>query len=345
MTSFPTVATLKHLFPLSREGEQCIRRARQVCGDILSGKDPRFAVVVGPCSIHNLQEALEYASLLKQISPHVQDSLFLIMRVYVEKARTSLGWKGLIYDPLLNGQEDLARGVIEARKLLVALAERGIACATEFVDPLIAPYISDLISWGFIGARTSASQPHRQLASCLPMPIGFKNSLDGNIATALHGIKAASHPHTFLFPDDSGTVQPLSSAGNPHTHLVLRGSLDGPNHTDLNRVYALLEQEHLKSKIMVDCSHGNAQGDFNQQQQVFYEVLKYRRSGHEGLIGVMLESYLLEGKQEALNPCRALSYGVSITDPCVSWAKTEELLLSASAQLSSQESVMTIRST
>lgn len=342
MPSFPTVDTLKRLFPLSEQGAQFIQRTRQTCRQILSGEDPRFVAVVGPCSIHNLQEALEYATLLKKISPQVEQQLLPIMRVYVEKARTSIGWKGLIYDPLLNGQEDLMAGIVHARQLLVALAELGIGCATEFVDPLIAPYISDLISWGFIGARTSSSQPHRQLASCLPMPIGFKNSLDGNISTALHGIKAASHPHTFLFPTEHGTLEALASSGNPYTHLVLRGSLTEANHADLNQVYNLLKQENLNTKIMIDCSHGNAQGDFNRQQEVFYEAIKQRRNGHDALIGIMLESYLLDGKQDILDSAETLSYGVSITDPCLAWDKTAELLLYASDQLSS---VTTMRST
>jgi 3-deoxy-7-phosphoheptulonate synthase len=258
------------------------------------------------------------------------------MRVYVEKARTSLGWKGLIYDPCLTGQDDLLQGLSQARELLIALNDLGIGCATEFVDPLVAPYISDLISWGFIGARTSSSQPHRQLASHLPMPVGFKNSLDGNISIALHGIKAASHPHTFLFPNDQGTLQALSSSGNPYTHLVLRGSVKEANHSlsHLEQVYTLLHQEGLATKIMIDCSHGNAQGDFNRQQEVFHDVLKLRRQGHDALVGIMLESYLHPGKQEISIPSPSLAYGVSITDPCLSWETTAELIHEAAASCS-----------
>ncbi|MEN9344504.1 MAG: Phospho-2-dehydro-3-deoxyheptonate aldolase, Tyr-sensitive [Chlamydiota bacterium] len=323
--SIPSYRQIKEKIPLSESGRLFVNRTRQHCRDILQGLDQRKVLIVGPCSIHNVEEALAYAHLLKALSKKVETSFLIIMRVYVEKARTSTGWKGLIYDPSLQGHQDLAEGIRVARQLLVQLAEEGIACATEFVDPLIAPYIEDLISWGFIGARTSASPPHRQLASFLEMPVGFKNSLDGNVATAVYAVKSASQAHTFLFPDASGTLKSVSSSGNPWTHIVLRGSYNTPNYTDLKAALALLSQENLPSKIMVDCSHGNAAGNLYQQIEVFEYV------NNLPVFGIMLESYLNSGKQALNEP---LLYGVSVTDACLDWRTTESLILSA--QLSSE---------
>jgi 3-deoxy-7-phosphoheptulonate synthase len=313
MLDLPTPQELKRLLPL-RQGQ--IEEHRQTLRNILSGRDPRIALVVGPCSIHDVTTALEYARLLRECAKEVEKSCFLVMRVYAEKARTSLGWKGLLYDPHLDGSNDLYTGLFWTRELFLEIVRMGVPIATEFLDPLAASYIDDLVAWGFIGARTAASQPHRQLASWLPMPIGFKNCTEGNVEVAINGVIAARSPHTFLHVDEEGKLAITHSEGNLDTHIVLRGSQEAPNYgpSTIASVVQKLHQLRLKSRILIDCSHGNCQKDYLQQKEAFASVLEQIASGNTSIMGMMLESHLQAGN------------ALSITDPCLDWLSTQELI-------------------
>lgn len=331
MSSIASPFHLKKLFPLSLAGSHFLQETRKKCKEILQRKDPRKVLILGPCSVHNIPEALVYADRLAKLGKEVEETFLLIMRVYGEKARTSLGWKGLVYDPYLKGESNLSEGLCAMRSLLIELTERGIPCATEFVDPLVAPYLEDLISWGFIGARTSSSQPHRQLASALSIPIGFKNSIDGNIETAIHGALVSSQSHTFLYPNQENQLQAFTSKGNPLAHIVLRGSLHEPNYTlsHIAQTQKLLNQAEVNTNMIIDCSHGNAGGDFEKQREVFAYLIDELNTRHSPILGIMLESYLKPGKQTIDLLAEDLEYGVSVTDPCIDWETTEALILDA----------------
>jgi 3-deoxy-7-phosphoheptulonate synthase len=333
----PSPQELKATFPLSRDAQAFVLQSRQRSQQIFTQRDTRKVFILGPCSIHDEASALSYADHLLHLSQEVAPTSHLIMRVYTEKPRTQGGWKGFLYDPNLDGSHALKEGLIRSRKLLVDLAEMGVACAMEFVNPLTALYLEDLISWGFIGARTVYSQPHRELASSLSIPIGFKNSLEGSLESGVCALEAAAEVHTFLHATPEGEVCMIRSEGNPYTHLVLRGSLQGPNYDafSLKRALALLERRHLKPRLMIDCSHGNAQKLAMQQKEVFLAVLQEMRAS-DAVLGMMLESHLNAGNQ----PLHAdLDYGVSITDPCIDWETTAQLLLSAHAELSASRYV------
>lgn len=329
MTDLPSPFALKREMVLSKRGANFIFSSRKRAADILSGKDPRIACIVGPCSIHNLDSALEYAKRLKELSHESERSLFLVMRVFCEKPRTRSGWKGLIYDPDLDGTCDLAKGLRLARSLFLALADLQIPAATEFLDPLIAPYLDDLVTWGFIGARTSASQPHRQLASSLPFPVGFKNNVYGEISGAINGILNARTPHTYFGINESGSIAALRSRGNPFTHLVLRGSESKPNFDEGSIALTCGDLKHhgLEERLLVDCSHGNTAKDHRRQGEVFQDLLAQIQRGNKSIAGVMLESHLIAGNQRHFEDPACLSYGLSITDSCIGWEETEELLL------------------
>lgn len=312
---------------LTRAQANFLQRSRQTCREILSGKDPRIAIVLGPCSIHNIDSALEYASKLKELSKFCSDSFYLVMRVYVEKPRTTLGWKGLLYDPYLDGSEDLAHGIALSRKLFITLAQMEIPTATEFVNPLASHYLSDLVSWGFIGARTSSSQTHRELVSSLSMPVGFKNTTDGNLQLAINGAIAARAPQTFLGMNEEGRISQIKSNGNLHTHLVLRGSDHGINYDR----HSILEAAKLQdgagfnNRIMVDCAHGNSKKNPELQILVFKKMMQELQMGNPHLFGIMLESFLEGGNQ----PFRLGSHfasNISVTDPCLDWESTELLI-------------------
>lgn len=317
--------TLLTELPISTPGLQHITNARTAASNIMQGKDHRLLVIVGPCSIHDPIAALEYASLLKTAADRFANELHLVMRVYFEKPRTTLGWKGLINDPFLNQSFDINNGLKIARKLLLDLNCIGISTATEFLDPIAFHYFYDLITWGAIGARTVASPTHRELVSALPMPVGFKNSIDGNIKLAVEAVKVASHPHFILSLDHQGSTQIVQTMGNNDCHIVLRGSDVGSNYetSHIQQAVSLLEQAQLPPFIMVDCSHGNSMKNYELQHQVVQSVCEQLAQGSPHVRGIMLESHLVAGKQSSQLP---LTFGQSITDGCISFENTLILL-------------------
>jgi 3-deoxy-7-phosphoheptulonate synthase len=266
------------------------------------------------------------------------------MRVYIEKSRTSTGWKGMLYDPYLDGSHDMHTGLLWTRELLLAIAELGIPIAAEFVDPLAAIYFEDLVTWGFIGARTSASQPHRQFASSLEIPIGFKNSTDGALDDAIHGIAASRAQHTFLSIDPEGRLSMMRSHGNSYTHMVLRGAHDFTNYDAESINYALLrlQRAHLSSRLVIDCSHGNCQREHGKQRDVFHSVLQQLEEGNRAICGLMLESHLTDGYQSLTTDLSCVKYDISITDPCIDWQTTENLIRLAHYSLSSSSPIISV---
>jgi 3-deoxy-7-phosphoheptulonate synthase len=322
-------AALRFKHALSSQALQNIADARElVTRKLQSGLGPPLAIV-GPCSIHCEEAALEYAERLVQLQKQLEGCVQILMRVYFEKPRTTTGWKGFLYDPDLNGDCDLAKGMSRARALLVRIADLGLPMASEILDPIAAEYFSDCLSWTAVGARTSESQIHRQMASSLPCPVGFKNATDGSLLAAIQAVQAASEPHAFLGVDDYGSVSVRRSAGNPAGHVVLRGGRSGPNYSreqvDLAR--GLLHSEGVKASLLVDCSHGNSGKDHRRQAEVFRSVM--RRVSEGTVQGLMLESHLREGRQDIEGP---RSYGVSVTDACIDFEETETLLRMFAAQ-------------
>jgi 3-deoxy-7-phosphoheptulonate synthase len=328
----PSPRQLKEQFPLSDLAQSFVCKSRKKLVNIIEGVDRRLLFVVGPCSIHYAEEGLLFAKKLKELCQQIGDSCFIVMRAYIEKPRTLAGWKGLVHDPHLNGNDDLAQGLATSRSFLVDLAEMGIPVATEFLTPHLAPYIEDTISWGCIGARTSSSQVHRLLASSFEMPVGFKNSIDGNIDCAISGAAVASSSHTFMHFDDDGKLFSCTSKGNSHTHVVLRGSLTKPNYDKKTILDTLkkLKDQGLPERILIDCSHGNSNRHFYQQRKVFESVMIQIQGGNHHILGMMLESNLEEGKQSM----PAQNSGVSITDGCLDYSTTAELISSVSSERS-----------
>jgi 3-deoxy-7-phosphoheptulonate synthase len=327
---FITPQDLKKALPLTPEVEAFVATSREKIRAILKGHDSRLLLLTGPCSIHDVKGALLYADRLKELSKQVSSQFLVVMRAYIEKPRTSLGWKGLLHDPNLDGTDSLEQGLHITRKLFLELAEKGIPTACEFLDPLTAAYNGDLISWGCIGARTSASQVHRQIASMLPMPIAFKNSTDGNIEIAVNGCLYASQPHKFLALQNAGHLSLKQSTGNPDTHIVLRGAEDKPNYDaqSVQTALQLLTKADLPRRLIIDCSHGNSRKQHEQQMIVFRSVMEQVRSGTREIRGLMLESYLKAGHQPHHGKTEELQYDISITDPCLSFEETEALILS-----------------
>lgn len=311
-----------------------ILNARQQIRRILAGQDSRMLVIVGPCSIHDEKAGLEYAQRLAQASHKLQDRLLLVMRVYFEKPRTTVGWKGLINEPNLDGVLNVPEGLRRARQFLLEIARLGLPAGTEWVDPITPQYLADLVSWGAIGARTTESQTHRQLASGLSMPIGFKNGTGGtlhSIQIAVNGMVAASTKHAFLSTDRAGRVIVAYTKGNPGVHLILRGGEQGPNYgqESIAAACAMLAKAGFSQRLLVDCSHDNSGKDHTKQPAVFREVLRQRIEGNVCIAGAMLEGHLHEGKQTLNGNAATLQYGVSITDSCISWEQAEELLQEA----------------
>lgn len=329
----PTAGELRRALPLGVDLARQIEDQRQAIRDILAGRDDRLLVVVGPCSIHDPQAALEYARRLAALSAQVSDRLLLVMRVYVEKPRTTVGWKGLAYDPDLDGSDDMARGLEVSRELMREITALGLPVATELLQPMLAPYLEDLLAWVAIGARTTESQLHRELASGLDAVVGFKNATGGDIGVVLDAMRAAAHPHSHFGLDPEGRPVVQQTVGNAHTHLVLRGGHGEPNYqtAHVQAARRALEEVGLTPRMMVDCSHANARKDHRRQSQVFLDVLAQRLGGETALFGLMIESHLHEGKQ-ALAPGR-LRHGVSVTDACIGWETTEHLLQSAAERL------------
>ncbi|MBN1140251.1 MAG: 3-deoxy-7-phosphoheptulonate synthase [Deltaproteobacteria bacterium] len=335
LTPIIAPADLVQVFPLSDENAEFVSSARRQIKAILNGGDRRLMVVVGPCSIHDPQAALEYAGRLAGLSREVEDQLFLAMRVYFEKPRTTVGWKGLINDPDLNGSHQISKGLGIARQLLCAINALGLPVATELLDPITPQYLSDLICWGAIGARTTESQTHRELASGSSFPVGFKNGTDGNLQIAIDGMGAARHPHTFLGINREGRTSIVSTTGNPDVHMVLRGGNDKPNYfpEDIARAVQLLEKAGLNPALMVDCSHANSYKNHERQEEVLVNVMEQIAAGEKAIAALMIESCLKPGSQKIPANAADLVYGVSVTDKCVGWETTERMLRFAAGKL------------
>ncbi len=331
----PAPIDLRSRISVSDTESEFVAESRQAIHRIIFGDDPRHLVVVGPCSIHDPGAAREYAEKLAQLATAVSDKLYIVMRVYFEKPRTTVGWKGLIMDPGLDGAADIPRGLEVARGVLRDVIRCGLPTATEFLDPITPQYIADLISWAAIGARTSESQTHRQMASGLSMPIGFKNTTAGDIQPAVNGIRAASERQTFLGVSIAGRASAVTTTGNPNCHIILRGGNHGPNYdaASVAETTAILRQSGLIPAIMIDCSHANSSKDPARQPEVFAEIVERIASGEKSIIGSMLESNLLAGNQSFPVPLDQLIYGQSITDGCIDWPTTERILLAAANRL------------
>ena len=301
-------------------------RPREAASAIIKQQDPRLLVVVGPCSIHDVAAAMEYGEQLKKMVERFSDELCVIMRVYFEKPRTTIGWKGLINDPDLDNSFKINHGLRLARKLLVDLAHLGVPAGTEFLDTIVPQFIGDVVSWGAIGARTTESQIHRELASGLSMPVGFKNGTDGNIQIALDAIYSAQYPHRFLSVTKQGISAIVSTKGNDACHLILRGGTKPNYKTEHVRAASeKLSEKHLNAGIMIDCSHGNSQKDHTQQKEVVKNLIEQRQAGNAAIVGVMVESNLIAGNQPLVRK-EKLHYGQSVTDACIDWQETERLL-------------------
>ena len=318
---------LKEQLSLSKLNAQKIEEYRQNICDILHGKDNRLIAIVGPCSIHNDEIAIEYAKKLKKLTLEIEDKILIIMRVYFEKPRTTVGWKGLINDPDLNNTYQIQKGIKAARQILLTITELGLPIATEFLDPIIPQYMADLISWVAIGARTTESQTHREMASGLSMPVGFKNSTDGSISNALNAIQSSSNPQNFLGINQEGLASIISTTGNPNSHAVLRGGSSGPNYSNEHIQKAKEEaiSKGIKPNFIIDCSHANSNKDHSKQPYVLENIIKQVVNENKYIKGFMLESNLHEGNQPLKNPAD-LKYGVSITDKCLEWKTTEACL-------------------
>ncbi|NHB95492.1 3-deoxy-7-phosphoheptulonate synthase [Photorhabdus stackebrandtii] len=324
--SLVTPQALAIQYPVSEKIANSVTTSRKRIADILSGNDPRLMVIVGPCSIHDIDAALDYAQRLNTLREKYQHRLEIIMRTYFEKPRTVVGWKGLISDPDLDGSCQINRGITLARKLLVDVNELGLPTATEFLDMVTGQYIADLISWGAIGARTTESQIHREMASSLSCPIGFKNGTDGNIRIAIDAIRASSVCHTFLSPNEHGQMTIYQTEGNPYGHIIMRGGKQ-PNYSagDIAAACDQLREFDLPEHLVIDFSHANCQKIHKRQLDIAKEVGQQIKEGSAAIVGVMAESFLLEGAQTIIRG-QPLNYGQSITDPCLSWQDTEQLL-------------------
>jgi len=305
-----------------------VSSARARIRNILSGSDRRLLVVVGPCSIHDVKAAREYAGKLAKFRDQVSDALEIVMRVYFEKPRTTIGWKGLINDPHLNGTFDINYGIRMARGLLLDIAKLGLPTATELLDPIVPQYLADLISWTAIGARTTESQTHREMSSGLSMPVGFKNGTDGSIEVAINALLSARQPHRFLGVSNEGRASIVTTTGNPDGHIVLRGGKQGPNYdkAHVNAIAKLLSDRQLLPYMMVDCSHDNSGQDYKNQPIVLQDICEQVRAGSENIVGIMLESHLNSGKQSFPKDLAKLDYGKSITDGCIDFEMTVETL-------------------
>ena len=327
-------ADLKKELPMSDTSIRTVIEGRRVIENIITKKDPRLMVITGPCSIHDEQAAMEYAERLHRLNEKVKETLYLVMRVYFEKPRTNVGWKGLINDPCLDGTHDMSKGLHKARSILLKITEMGLPTASEMLDPITPQYIAGLICWSAIGARTTESQTHREMASGLSMPVGFKNCTDGDLSTALNAMIAAGSPQSFLGIDPDGQTSIVNTTGNPHTHIVLRGG-QRPNYdtVSIRETLSLLGDKDLTEAIVVDCSHANSHKRYEEQSVVWKDVINQRANGNKAIIGLMLESNLEEGRQNNTGTLETMSYGMSITDACISWNTTEELILSAHDQL------------
>ena len=322
--------------PITTEIANIVTAAREGIRKILHGEDDRLLIVVGPCSIHDEKSGLEYAERLAKVGEQVSGTLLIVMRVYFEKPRTTVGWKGMINDPNLDGTFDMGSGLERARAFLLEVGALGLPAATEFLDPFTPQYLADLVSWGAIGARTTESQTHRQMASGLSMPVGFKNGTGGSLQIAVDALVASQSAHSFLGIDADGRAAIVNTSGNPGGHLILRGGTTGTNYDSESVMTAqnLLRVFGLDAHLLIDCSHANSNKDHRLQGGVFKNVFEQRLNGNKGIVGVMLESHLNEGKQSLGDNPSELEYGVSITDACIGWEETEKLLTETHEALS-----------
>ena len=320
-------AILLDELPLSESGSRTIAAARGELVRILDREDDRLIVIVGPCSVHDVDAGMDYARRLAAVATDLASDLRIVMRVYFEKPRTTVGWKGLINDPGLDGSFRINDGLRLARRFLLDLADRGLPAGCEFLDPVSPQYTSDLVSWGAIGARTTESQVHRELASGLSMPVGFKNGTGGTVQIAIDAVRAAAHPHQFIGVTEQGLAAFVSTRGNPYGHVILRGGARGPNYdrASVRGVLDSLRDSGLPERIIVDASHGNSERDHLRQPAVVSDIAEQIAAGERGISGVMIESFLVAGRQDLVEPSR-LVYGQSITDPCIGWEETADLL-------------------
>jgi 3-deoxy-7-phosphoheptulonate synthase len=330
----PSPAEIHERLPVSETAAETVYKGRETIKRILDRKDPRLFVVTGPCSIHDAVAGYDYARRLKTLAEEVADTLFLVMRVYFEKPRTSVGWKGFINDPRMDDSFHIEEGMEKARAFLLQVAELGLPAATEALDPIAPQYLGDLISWTAIGARTSESQTHREMASGLSTPVGFKNGTDGNTEVAINGIKSAARPHSFLGINERGLSSIVRTRGNPYGHLVLRGG-DRPNYdtVSISMAERALAKAEFPRNIVVDCSHANSFKDHNLQTLVMADCVQQIRAGNRSIVGMMLESNLAGGNQPIPADRTALIYGCSVTDPCLDWSATEAAIRAAREQL------------
>ncbi len=328
---------LKARLPVTEEIREAVNESRQVVRDIVDGEDPRLLVVVGPCSIHDTDAALDYARRLAEFAPQVSDRLYLVMRAYFEKPRSTVGWKGLINDPHLDDSFCISEGLEIARQLLLDIAALGLPIATEALDPITPQYLQDLISWSAIGARTTESQTHREMASGLSCAVGFKNGTDGSLDVAINALQSATSPHRFLGISPEGQVSVIHTRGNTHAHIVLRGGADGPNYDreSVQKATAALESVGHHPSIMIDCSHANSNKDHNRQRVVLQDVQQQLLAGNSGITGIMIESNLNPGNQSIAGVRNGgLDYGVSVTDACIGWEDTVNMLTELNQSLS-----------
>ena len=323
---------LKDILPVSDNVVENVLNARNAIRNILEGKDSRILMIVGPCSIHDPEAALEYAERLKSLADKVSDTILVVMRVYFEKPRTTVGWKGLINDPELDGSHKINKGIELARRLLIEINAIGLPCATETLDPITPQYLADLISWSAIGARTTESQTHREMASGLSMPVGFKNGTDGGLSVAINAMKSALQPHHFLGINNEGLSSAIQTSGNRNVHLVLRGGSNGPNYDaiSIHKAAKSLASEELPEAIMIDCNHANSGKDPSRQELVLRDAIHQIKNGENSIIGIMIESNINGGNQPIST---SLQYGVSITDACLDWENTERIILNANHSL------------
>jgi len=330
-----TPAQLQRELPLSEPASQTISEARKTVRNILDRKDHRLIVVVGPCSIHDIDAALDYAKRLQALAEKVKDTLFIIMRVYFEKPRTTTGWKGLINDPYMNDSFKIEEGLHVGRKLLLDVSEMGLPAATEALDPISPQYIQDLISWSAIGARTTESQTHREMASGLSSAVGFKNGTDGSLTVAINALQSVSNPHRFLGINLDGAVSVVTTRGNPYGHVVLRGGNGKPNYDSVSVAMCEkeLKNENIPANIMIDCSHANSNKNHELQPLVMDNVCNQIIDGNTSIIGVMIESNIHAGNQGIPDDLSQLQYGISVTDACIDWETTEKMLLKTAEKL------------
>ena len=323
-----TPEQLKKELPLEGKALSVIRESRNIIQNILERKDHRLFIVLGPCSIHDVDAAMDYAKRLKVLAEKVSDSLYLVMRVYFEKPRTTVGWKGLINDPYLNNTFQIEKGLHIGRKLLLDIAKEGLPTSTEALDPISPQYMQDVISWSAIGARTTESQTHREMASGLSSPVGFKNGTDGGLTVATNALQSVSSPHNFLGINNQGQVSVISTTGNACGHIVLRGGSNGPNFDAANvkLCETALEKANLAQNIMIDCSHANSNKDPANQTLVIKDVAKQINAGNQSISSLMIESHIGWGNQRILEDKSQLKYGVSITDACIDWKTTEKCI-------------------